>query len=88
MRTFSGLKIFTPQNINTGYLDTQYIKLSGNNNRANFNAGIRIAGRQIPTNQNDAGISGDIAWSVSHLYICLSGDGTTGLWSRLSLEDF
>jgi hypothetical protein len=88
MRTFSGLKIFTPQNINTGQLDIQYIKLSGNNSIANFNAGIRIAGREIPPYQDYPGNSGDIAWSFSHLYICLSGDGTTGLWSRLSLEDF
>jgi hypothetical protein len=88
MKTFRGLNIFTPQNINTGELDIQYIKLSGNNSTANFNAGIRIASREIPPYQDYPGNSGDIAWSLSHFYICLSGDGTTGLWSRLSLEDF
>lgn len=88
MKTFSGLKVFTNPNYNTGQLDVRYIKISGGNDFTTFNNGIRIGGRQIPPYQNYSGISGDIAWDQSNLYLCLSGDGTTGLWSRISLEDW
>lgn len=89
MRTLNGLQIFTNQLTNSGQLDLRYARITGGNpSVVNLDGGIRIAGGSIPPYQNYPGISGDIAWNQSHFYICLSGDGTTGIWGRLSLQNW
>jgi hypothetical protein len=89
MRTFNGLEIFTQQLNNTGQLDLRYTRITGNTSEVNLNAGVRVGAGSIPASQGSVGYSGQLAWNQSHLYICLSGNGiSTGLWARISLENF
>ena len=89
MRTFNALQIFTEQLTNSGQLDARYVRITGNASEANLNAGVRIGSSSVPTSQNSIGYSGQLSWNQSHLYVCLSGNGTsTGLWGRISLENF
>lgn len=89
MRTFNGLQIFTQQLTNSGQLDLRYVRMSGNDYSPNLNQGVRVGGSITPPTQYYPGASGQFAWDQTHFYICLSGDGlTTGLWARLSLENW
>lgn len=38
-----------------------------------------------PLNRNSPGQSGAIAFDQTYLYVCVSGDGVTGLWYSTAL---
>lgn len=40
-----------------------------------------------PLNKNSPGISGQIAFDNKNLYICTSGDGTTGIWKIVGIAN-
>lgn len=83
MRTFNGLQIFTQQLTNSGQLDTRYVRISGNTEIANLNAGIRVGSNAKPTASNFPGYSGQFSWDNTNFYICVSGNGSEGLWRAI-----
>lgn len=85
MRTFNGLQIFTQQLTNSGQLDQRYVRISGNDSIPNLNAGIIVGSNLIPTGTSFPGYSGQISWDQTKLYICVSGNGSEGLWKALPL---
>lgn len=83
MRTFNGLQIFTDQLTNSGQLDVRYVRISENNTIPNLNLGARIGSNSIPNVSNFPGLSGQLSWDQNNFYICISGNGSQGLWRAL-----
>lgn len=38
-----------------------------------------------PAHRNSPGLSGDLAIDRNNIYVCVSGNGTTGLWHAVAL---
>lgn len=87
MRTFKGLQIFTTQLTNSGQLDARYVRISGNETIPNLNLGIRIGSNGIPSASNFPGYSGQLSWDNLNFYICVSGNGSQGLWRAMPLYE-
>lgn len=85
MRTFNGLQIFTQQLTNSGQLDARYVRITGNVDIPLLDSGIRVGSNSIPTGESYPGYSGQLSWDQNKLYICVSGDGSQGLWKALPL---
>lgn len=85
MRTFNGLQIFTQQLTNSGQLDSRYVRFTENNDLPNLNLGVRIGSNLVPTSSNFPGYSGQLSWNDTNFYICVSGNGSQGLWRAIPL---
>lgn len=85
MRTFNGLQVFTEQLTNSGQLDQRYVRITGNNSIPNLNLGVRVGSNSTPNASSFPGYSGQLSWDSSNFYLCVSGNGSEGLWRAIPL---
>ena len=55
-------------------------------NFVELNEPVALSPGNVPTSINSAGVTGEIAWNTSYLYICVSGGTPNGLWKRIELD--
>lgn len=87
-RTFNGGQIVSSAFNNGQQLDASYVTLNTTQtvNGTKIFKNILVNSNYIPNNQNSPGVSGQIAFNNSFLFVCLSGDGTTnGDWRAIAM---
>lgn len=53
---------------------------------ATFGKPVVLSQGSVPTASNSPGVTGEIAWNTSYLYICVSGGTPNGTWKRILLD--